>query len=159
MSLNYIVRQQSACALAVVKAEARIIVGFLLGCTMSVLALFLVGVGHGTYAPVALNASFVMWIPGIGFMLALFGAPFLWATYYGYIPGIPKHRTRFAVLAAVLVLHVVPGVWLAVTDSAFRQAFEHMRFYLVAYILTATAAIWGLIALSRLLKERNEEFV
>ena len=141
------------------KSNARVLIGFLLGCVMSALAPFLAGFGHGTYAPMAFNSSVLLFIPGIGVVLAFLAAPLLWAVYYGMIPAIQKLRVRAAVVSAVLLSHVLPGVWMVCTEPAFRSAFRLMRFYLLAYLFIAAVAVVGLVAVSRMFGQSHDQGV
>jgi hypothetical protein len=60
----------------------RFFIGLLLGVILTVEALAIGGVGHGTYAPLAFTASFTLFIP----MLGPFTGPLLWAFYFLLIP-------------------------------------------------------------------------
>lgn len=141
------------------KTRARVTVGFLFGCVLSALALFLTGAGHGTYAPLALNSSVRMFLPGIGVVLALGAAPLLWGAYYGLIPAIHQLKIRVVVTLAVCLIHIVPGAWLAWTDPAFHGAFQLMRLYLLAYLFIAAITVIGLVTVSRIFGERHDHVV
>ena len=133
------------------KSTARIGIGFLLGCVLSGLALFLAGTGHGTYAPMAFNSSILMFLPSLGIVLALLAAPALWGAYYGLIPTIRDQRVRIVAIFVVLLLHILPAVCLARTEPAFRSTFEMMPVYLLVYTIVALVAVVTLVALSRVM--------
>jgi heme/copper-type cytochrome/quinol oxidase subunit 4 len=124
--------------------KLRFAFGFVLGLILSACALFLTGAGHGTYAPIIANASFLALIPGLGILLALAGTPFLWAIYFLVIPEIDSRPGRVIALVLISLLHVVPGVWLASEDHAFTRALESHPMWVIAHGLALVAAIISL---------------
>ena len=121
--------------------RVRFAFGFGLGLIMSVCALSLSGAGHGTYAPMIANVSLLALIPGLGFLLAIVGTPFLWAIYFVLIPEMESLRGKILVLALVVLLHVVPAIWLASEDSALTRALESHLSLVLAHGLSLLAAI------------------
>jgi hypothetical protein len=96
----------------------RFFVGLLLGVVLTVEALAIGGVGHGTYAPLVFTASVAAFIP----LLGLFIGPLLWAFYFLLIPNLERSWSQIAALSAVLLAHFGPGFWLAYGDPAFTRA-------------------------------------
>lgn len=127
----------------------RMIIGALMGIGLSVLAVLLAGTGHGSYAPMAFNASALLFIPSVGIMLAVFAAPFIWSAYYVFIPKIQSRHVRGAIVASLLLLHTVPAVWLASSDPAFREALRLLPGFLCAHFILALAAVFLLLLFSR----------
>ena len=127
----------------------RMIVGVLMGIALSVLAVFLAGAGHGPYAPMAFNASALLFIPGVGIIVAVFAAPFIWSTYYALIPKIRNRNVRGATSALLCLLHTVPAAWLAASDPAFRDALHLVPGFLGAHFILALAAVVLLLTFSR----------
>ena len=85
---------------------------------LTVEALAIGGVGHGTYAPLVFTASVAAFIP----LLGLFAGPLLWAFYFLVIPNFERSWSQIAALSLVLLAHFVPGFWVAFDDPAFARA-------------------------------------
>jgi hypothetical protein len=115
----------------------RFALGFGLGLILSVCALMLAGVGHGTYAPMIANASLLAFIPLLGLVVP----PFLWGIYFLVIPEIDSLPGRIIALALILLLHIVPGIWLASQDHAFTRALESQLLAVLAHGITLVAAV------------------
>jgi len=96
----------------------RFFVGLLLGVILTVEALAIGGVGHGTYAPLVFTASVAAFIP----LLGLFAGPLLWAFYFLLIPNLERSWSQTVGWALVLLAHFGPGFWLAYEDPAFARA-------------------------------------
>jgi hypothetical protein len=123
----------------------RLLLGAALGFLLQVLA-FILNIPEGqTQIAFALNASVLCLIPGIGGIIAALVPPFLWGTYYYFLPAIrPKRRT--GVLVIILLLHMASVMWLAVTDEiSVRVAARDMPIFLVAYLVVASVAFCRLI--------------
>src|SRR6267143_3334101 len=96
----------------------RFFVGLLLGVILTVEALAIGGVGHGTYAPLVFTASVAAFIP----LLGLFAGPLLWAFYFLLIPNLERSWSQITSVSLVLMAHFGPGFWLAYEDPAFTRA-------------------------------------
>jgi hypothetical protein len=96
----------------------RFFVGVLLGVILTVEALAIGGVGHGTYAPLVFTASLAVLVPVLG----LFAGPFLWAFYFLLIPILERSWSQAVALSLVLLTHFGPGLWVAYEDPAFARA-------------------------------------
>ena len=127
----------------------RMIIGVLMGIGLSVLAVLLAAAGHGPYAPMAFNASALLFIPSVGIILAVFAAPLIWSAYYAFIPKIQSRHVRGVIVASLLLLHTVPAVWLASSDPAFRDALHLVPGFLCAHFILALAAVFLLFIFSR----------
>jgi hypothetical protein len=119
--------------------------GFVLGLIMSGCALLLSEAGHGTYAPMIANVSVLALIPALGFLLAVVGTPFLWAIYFVLLPEMDSLAGRILALVVVVLLHVVPGIWLATEDPAFTRALESSFQLVLAHGLSLLVAIVCLV--------------
>jgi hypothetical protein len=95
----------------------RFFLGLLFGVVVTGEAIFLAGVGHGTYAPLALATSITFLVP----ILSLVAGPLLWALYFFLIPKMHGGKITLALLT-VLLFHLIPGLWLAFEDPAFADA-------------------------------------
>lgn len=123
------------------QTHIRASVGFLLGLGLALIGFLLAGIGHGTYAPMIANVSVLIFIPVIGVFIAVFGPPFLWAFYFFWIPSIVSRARRSVALASVALLHLIPALWFAFGDSAFKRALQHEERILLAHGLALTFAI------------------
>ena len=119
----------------------RAAVGFVFGLILGALAFLLSGAGHGTYAPMVANVSVLAFIPVLGVVVAVFGAPFLWSLYFIVIPTIDSHVRRSIALGVISLLHLVPGMWLVFQDSAFTRAVQSDGGIVLAYGVGLTATI------------------
>jgi hypothetical protein len=109
----------------------RFSIGFLLGLLLTGAGFFLAGIGHGTYAPLVCNTGL------IGFFLpplSLFIAPFQWGLYLVLIPALPSSRWRTFWIVAVILIHLLPGIWLATDDPAFARAMKSHQTELLIYV-------------------------
>lgn len=96
----------------------RLVVGILLGITLTLEALFLAGAGHGTYAPWIFAASLAALVP----ILNLFAAVVLWGLYFLLIPNLERVPSKLGALLIVAIAHLLPGCLLAYEDPAFARA-------------------------------------
>lgn len=135
--------------MALTKRARRLALGSLLGSGMSILALFLSGAGHGSYAPIAFAGSFILFVPMVGSILAHLGAPVLWALYFGLIPEIENHRTRLGMGVAVGLLHSGAAVLVACSDPAFARGFRAAPVATLSYLGLALGTLIGLAASCR----------
>jgi hypothetical protein len=85
---------------------------------LTVEALAIGGVGHGTYAPLVFTASVAVLVP----LLGLFAGPLLWAFYFLLIPNLQRSWIQVLVLTVVALAHFGPGLWVAFDDPAFARA-------------------------------------
>lgn len=131
----------------------RSILGFFVGCLLSVSALLLGGAGHGTFAPMVGNASIFFFVPGLGVFLAILGTPFLWAIYYALIPKFDWYWAKLTGLFSVLVLHLVLGTGYAFTEYQLTRALELHSSAIISYGLLLMSAFMCLALLSS--SERN----
>lgn len=138
---------------------ARFSLGFLIGCVMSYLALAMSGAGHGTYFPMLLNSSVLIFLPGVGIVLALVAAPLLWGAYYGVIPAMQPRAARVVLTSVVLLLHIVPVICLASMSGNFWKQFESMDPFMMVYLVVVAAAVSVLIALSKPFDQSHDDLV
>ena len=96
----------------------RFFIGLFFGVVLTVEALAIGGVGHGTYAPLVFTASVAVFIPVLG----LFAGPLLWAFYFLLIPNLERSWSQTVGWALVLLAHFGPGLWVAYDDPAFARA-------------------------------------
>jgi len=96
----------------------RFFIGLFFGVVLTVEALAIGGVGHGTYAPLVFTASVAVFIPVLG----LFAGPLLWAFYFLLIPNLERSWSQITALSLVLLAHFGPGFWVAYDDPAFARA-------------------------------------
>jgi hypothetical protein len=96
----------------------RFLIGLFLGAVLTVEALALAGVGHGSYAPLVFTASVAGLIPVLG----LFAGPLLWAFYFLLIPNLERSGSRVVALSLIMLAHFGPGLWVALGDPAFARA-------------------------------------
>ena len=118
----------------------RFSIGFFLGLLLIGAGFVLAGVGHGTYAPLVCNTGLV----GFVFLpFSLFVAPFQWGFYLAFIPSLSSSRWRTVCIVIVILTHLIPGVWLAMTDPAFSRAMnsDQMELLIYAAILLTTLAV------------------
>jgi len=125
-------------------AKLRFALGFVVGLILTACALVPTAAGHGTYAPLVAAASFLALVPVLGIL----GTPFLWAIYYTVIPAIDSRIMRGFVVVSVLLLHLLPGLWLAFEDPAFTRQLAQNPSLLVIFCLLWSAAFIVLTVLS-----------
>lgn len=125
----------------VAASKGRWFVGAAGGTILSGLSLILTRGGHGTYAPMAWNASFLFFMP----LLALVVTPVLWAAYYELVPKIIRRRARRVTLAAIALSHTAPALWLALTEPSFRRTVEFDSGLLIAFGVAASGLLLGLV--------------
>ncbi len=111
----------------------RFFLGFFFGTILTVEALAIGGVGHGSYAPLILTASVAALIP----FLNLFAGPLLWAFYFLLIPNLEGLLKRVIALLLVSLLHFGLGLWAALGDPAFARAnSEHLLSFGISVLVT-----------------------
>jgi hypothetical protein len=77
------------------KTPIRAAIGFGVGFVLAAIAFVTWNLGHGTFTPMIANVSFLAYVPVIGVVIAFFGPPFLWASYFIFIPKILfPHNSR-----------------------------------------------------------------
>jgi hypothetical protein len=135
----------------------RFALGFILGLILSAFAFLLAGIGHGTYAPTVANASVLALLPVVGILISFFGTPFLWAIYYVVIPQINSQAKRVVALILLSLLHLVPGAWIALEDSAFNRALNNHPtvVWLYGMILVITILCLAFLCSSESRKKRQ----
>ncbi|MEP6569527.1 MAG: hypothetical protein ABJC10_07115 [Acidobacteriota bacterium] len=126
----------------------RLFLGLGVGVVLAVDSLWFIGVGHGTYVPMAFTASVIALINNLGAIPALILGPVLWAGYYLLIPKIQTRRLCILVVGAILSSHVLAGMWLANEDSAFTRAMNEQRRELAIFGLLLALAMFGLLYLA-----------
>jgi hypothetical protein len=114
----------------------RFFIGLLLGVILTVEALAIGGVGHGTYAPLIFTASLAVLVP----LLGLFAGPLLWAFYFLLIPNL-RRTIQAVVLTVVALAHFGPGLWVAFDDPAFARADPPQLFVFGATVLITIGAL------------------
>ena len=92
-------------------------------------------------------------------LLGLLSTPFLWGAYYSFIPIIRRPTVRLTVVFMVLMLHLVPGIWLASTEPAFHGALRLLPVFVAVYFAGAVAVFVGLVALSLYSGARHDRTV
>jgi hypothetical protein len=115
----------------------RFFIGLLLGVILTVEALAIGGVGHGTYAPLIFTASLAVLVP----LLGLFAGPLLWAFYFLLIPKLQRSSIQAVVLTLVALAHFGPGLWVAFDDPAFARADPPQLFVFGATVLITIGAL------------------
>lgn len=138
------------------KTPFRAAVGFVLGLNLGALAFLLSGAGHGTYAPMVANVSVLAFIPGLGVLVAVFGAPFLWLLYFVLIPRIGSPPRRLIALGLVSLLHLIPGLWLAFEDPAFARALQYHGGLVLAYGVALVLTIFCLALFSSMHRRQTQ---
>jgi hypothetical protein len=118
----------------------RFFIGLGFGVTLTVYSFAFVGVGHGTYVPMAFTASLIALTDNWGAIPAVLLAPLLWALYFLLIPRIRRRWMRITTTVAVLFCHVLTGMWLGMEDHAFKRALsEERRGLMIFGVLVAIA--------------------
>jgi hypothetical protein len=111
----------------------RFLLGLFFGAVLTVEALAIAGVGHGSYAPLILTASVAALIPFLG----LFAGPLLWAFYFLLIPNLDGPGRRVIALVLVSLLHFGAGLWAALGDPAFaRTDSAHLLIFGISVLVT-----------------------
>jgi hypothetical protein len=128
--------------------KRRIVIGFMIGCCLSMFAALLAGAGHGTYVPLVVSSSVLVFLPGIGIRVAFFAAPVLWAVYLVLIPTIQRTRAKAIGIASVFGMHVLPAAVFALAEPAFATALREVRPFLAAFFVLALVAFLALVVLS-----------
>jgi hypothetical protein len=84
--------------------------GFAYGCLLCVWAFFAMGAGHGTYLPLAIASSPLLYL---GTPLALSGLPILWAAIGATLGRLSGNSRRWPFLAAMSIHYagIVPLCW------------------------------------------------
>lgn len=119
----------------------RFFIGFLFGVVLTAEGFVLAGVGHGTYAPLVFVSSVVTLIPVVG----LFAGPLLWAVYFLLIPNLEGLGRRVFALSVLMLIHLIPGIFVASGDPAFFRADAT---HLLVFATSAVAMIGGLLFFS-----------
>ena len=128
----------------------RFVLGFLVGCVLSVWSFILAGVGHGSSVPLASAAPFVFVIPDVfyqqGFLgllsllLMWLGTGLLWAVYFGVLPTIHSFVIRMLLVVVVAVVHVGTAAWQLTKDFLLADSFERFPFqtsgYFILFLIT-----------------------
>ena len=118
---------------------ARFFLGLSFGVVLTLYSFAFVGVGHGTYAPMVFNASILALIPQMGVWPALLLGPFLWASYFQFLPKMQQKRIRLSIAIALLTSHLLTGTRLAFEDPAFARAMnEETRGLLIFGLILST---------------------
>ncbi len=115
----------------------RFFLGLLFGVVLTVEALAFAGVGHGSYAPMVFVASVTAFIP----LLGLAAGPLLWAFYFLLIPNLERPRSRAIALSLVLLVHFLPGFWVASEDPAFSRADSKLLLILGISVLVTIGSL------------------
>ena len=123
----------------------RFFLGFLFGLILTLFSLGFIGVGHGTYVPMAFSGSLIAMIASFTGVIATVLVPFLWASYFLVIPRIRARSARLTSVIIVLSLHLASGIWLAIQDAAFVRVLYGQRRQLLSFALVLIAASTGLL--------------
>ena len=113
--------------------RVRATIGFILGFFLGVLALSLSA--HGAYAPIVANVLVISFIPFMGFLIAIFGAPFVWSVYFIVIPAIDSQVWRTTLVGLVVILHLIPGLWFAFRDPGLVDELQRHAGLVFAYVV------------------------
>jgi hypothetical protein len=71
--------------------------------------------------------------------------PFLWASYFYYLPTLQRKPTRLMITGALLATHILAGTRSAIGDPAFMRAAEEERSGLVLLGLMLAATMTCLL--------------
>lgn len=126
----------------------RFTLGLGFGVVLTVYAFAFAGVGHGIDVPLVFAAPFLVLVTNLGALPALVLAPLLWALYFLLMPRIQRRRWRIITTLAILFCHVLPGLWLALTDPAFARALNEERRGLAIFALLFGIALSSLFFLA-----------
>lgn len=125
-------------------AVVRFFIGFLLGLLLTGAGFSLAGIGHGTYAPLVCNAG----VLGFIFLpFTLFIAQFQWGLYLVLIPAVSSSKWRTFWIVVVIIVHLVPGAWLAAQDPAFARAMNQNQPELLIYTALLLLTLSTLVAI------------
>jgi len=130
----------------------RFFIGLAFGVILTISAFGAGGVGHGTYAPLIFTDPFVILLPDSVAIVAVLAGPLLWAAYFQFIPKIKRGSARLITLAALLVTHLLAGIFVAVNDPAFARALGQERRGLIGFAIIVVLAMSTLLVFS--LRER-----
>jgi hypothetical protein len=119
----------------------RFVLGLVFGICLTGEALFIAGVGHGSYAPMAFVSSLTVFQP----LIAIVVGPLVWAVYFLLIPNLQGRRASLSIWG-MLLLHLGPGFWLAYDDPAFVRT---DLWLLLVFSITFLAAIGSLLLFTR----------
>jgi len=139
-----------------IRTPIRAAIGFGVGFVLAAIAFVTWHLGHGTFTPMIANVSFLAYIPIIGVVIAFFGPPFLWASYFIFIPKISSRIIRGAILALLALLHFLPALWVGSKDYTFTRAVQIHLEGLLAHGLFLAAAITYLAFVSSRVAGRPE---
>ena len=84
-------------------------IGFLVGCILTLFGLWFTAAGHGSYAPLLAAAPLfiaMIYLGEVGFFFGMASGPLLWALYYLLIPSIRSRAARVIVIVVLLVVHL-----------------------------------------------------
>jgi hypothetical protein len=128
-----------------VSGRVRFLLGFVFGLILVVTAFPPMAIGHGTYAPLVFSSSLLGLSPVVGF----FAPPFLWGLYFVLIRLIESSKVRTLVISLIVIMHLVPGSWVASHDPAFARAMGRDYGWLVIFFgsLMITIAAFVIIGL------------
>jgi hypothetical protein len=132
---------------------SRFLVGLLSGEFLIAQATVLFASGFGTYVPLASTAQLLAL--GRGSRLVFFGAPFLWAVYFLFLPMISKPRARATVLSVTIGLHLLSGLLATVRDRGLSLGTAGDKTPLITFAVSFLLGM-GLLAYFTLRGERLE---
>jgi hypothetical protein len=123
--------------------------GFVIGLTLSYLALELSEIGHGTYAPVGASASIFVLFGFSNGLIPFVITPLIWAIYFSAIPAIKSWAMRVAAVAIVISTHLISGVFLLVVEDGassghLSRMFGRHPLTMVAYWVLLLGALFYL---------------
>jgi hypothetical protein len=123
----------------------RVLIGLILGVTLSLVSFGFIAVGHGTYVPMALSGSLVAFVTALGAIVPLLLVPLLWTMYFYFIPKIGRRSRRLRLTKLLLILHAASGLWVAKDDPSFIRALENEAGQFLAFIVFLFAAMASLM--------------
>ena len=117
----------------------------------------MIGVGHGTVAPLAFSSSLLAMLLDLGPIIPLIGTPLLWGFYFLLIPDLDSRSTRIATVGGVVTLHLLTGLWFSFDDQAgMQRAFDTQTTGLIVFFVVLTVSIALLVFLSMKQKPRHD---
>lgn len=135
----------------------RLLLGFGVGFLLQVFGVVLNAPEGQIHEALALNASVLFFIPGVGVLVAVLVPPVLWGAYHYLIPAIHSKK-RMLIMVIVLLLHAASALWVIATDwDTVRRELMKPNFLLIAgHWVVAAVAFSGLILLTLFTGARHD---
>ena len=122
----------------------RFLLGLLLGLCLAGYSFSFIGVGHGTFVPIAFASSLLAFMVDLGPVIPMLGMPILWGMYFLLIPDIDSKFKRLLVLFTVLGLHLLIGVLFYIDDQAgmARASGGNLTSFFLLLLISASLLIF-----------------